>query len=71
MTYDSSDWAKEYERLEAERDRLVKTGTEFYDAVALGPLNAAAEYGPDFDVNEHLQVKAAEFRAALDEARQG
>ena len=54
----------------AERDRLVKVGKEFYDAVALGPLDAAAAYGPDFDLNEHLKAKAAEFRAALAEARQ-
>ena len=53
----------------AQRDRLVKAGGEFYDAVALGPLDAAAKYGPDFDLNEHLKVKAAKFRAALDGAR--
>jgi hypothetical protein len=46
---------------------LEGAAQEFYEAVALGPLDAAAKYGPDFDLDEHLKAKAGVLYAALGE----
>lgn len=50
-------------------DELVVALSEFYDAVTLGPLHAAAMYGPDFDVEANLQAKGEQACAALQRQR--
>lgn len=51
--------------LEAERDALVEAASRFLEAMSLGPLNAAAKYGPDFDLRQYELDTAEALSAAL------
>ena len=44
---------------------LVEALADLYEAIALGPLDAAAKYGPDFDIQANLEAKAEVARAVL------
>ena len=61
--------AAERDRLKASNAELVKTGTEFLEAMSLGPLDSAAKYGPDFDLAADGVRCAANFNAALSNAQ--
>ena len=56
-------------RLIAAAPELLAALDEFYNAISLGPLDAASQYGPDFDLDAHVQAKAEKARAALAKAR--
>lgn len=59
--YNSSDWAKECERLEAERDRLVK--------ILQTALNALAPQTRYQKSSKYRQLAISEAQAVLKEAR--
>ena len=52
-------------------DELVAALEGLHEAIALGPLEAASMYGPDFDVDANLQDKAIQARAILAKATKG
>lgn len=57
---------EERDKLRERVAELKELLREFYDAVALGPLYAAAKYGPDFDIDANLQDVAESVLAALE-----
>ena len=60
---------EEFNRLKATNDDLVKALEGLHEAIALGPLDAAAKYGPDFDPQANLEHWGRVAVAALAQAR--
>ena len=51
--------------LRADLKVLAVASEDFHEAVALGPLDGAAKYGPDFDLAHNVGETARVLREAL------
>ena len=63
--FTQSDWAKEVETLEAHAKALASALKGIVTTFSLGPLNAAAQYGPDFDLFKAEEDAAFAAKEAL------